>query len=134
MLTSCPLNTKTKVYLTNRLTTINKNILTGTCGISHEEEKPNTVFLGMGKNYWFIHFPYYFLKRSDSTTINTVLKNQLPYSFLWLMTQCCRLLNCSLSEVYWELISVEKMFLSFQHTKEKSKETELEDSFSNISL
>lgn len=134
MSTSYSFTTETRVYITNRLTSINKNILTETCDISHEEEKPNTVFLGMGKNYWSIHFPYFFLKRSDSTTINRVLKNQLPYSFVWFMTQCCRLLNCSLSEIYWELIVVEKMFLSLQHTKENSNETELEDSFSNITL
>lgn len=98
------------------------------------KEKSNQIFLGSGLHYWFIHINNKFLKRADICSINDVFKKQLPYSFLWFMSQCCRILDCPPSKMYYELIQVEnKLSLLLQEDK-TSDEAELEDSFSNLTL
>lgn len=123
---------KTKVYLINK--PINKNKQNETLKNSYEEEKPNTIFLGIGLNYWFIHVTPIFLKKTDITKINTILKQKLPYSFLWFMNLCCKILHCPLSEMYLELINIEKELLTFLKTDEMTSQKECEDMFSSITL
>jgi len=125
---------KSTVYLINKQKSVINNEQKKIINDSYEEN-PNTIYLGTGFNYWSKHISKHFLKRADITKINTVLKTQLPYSFLWFMKQCCTLLDCSLSEIYVELINIEKQFSTLLQTCEVTHdETGCEEMFSNISL
>ncbi|XP_050428220.1 TATA box-binding protein-associated factor RNA polymerase I subunit B isoform X2 [Adelges cooleyi] len=74
------------------------------------KEKPNTIFLGKGYNYWSLHFKMKFLKDTSMAKVNKVFDEQLPDSFVWFMKQCRRVIDCKLTELYMELIRVEKNF------------------------
>jgi len=131
--TKCPKSytSQIKVYLINK--PIDKNEQNEILNNSYEE-KPNTIFLG-GLHYWFIHMNKIFLKKTDITKINTIFKQRLPYSFLWFMNLCCRILNCQLSEIYLELMNIEKKLSTFLQTvEETTSQKECEDMFSNITL
>lgn len=122
------------MYLTNK--PISKNKQNESLNNSYEE-KPNTIFLGTGVNYWSVHMNKTFLKTADIDKIDTFLKQKLPYSFLWFMKQCCRILDCPLSEMYLEVMNLEKAFSTFllmNEKTEKSNQTECEDMLSNITL
>lgn len=122
------------MYLINK--PIRKNKQNETINNSYEE-KPNTIFLGTGVNYWSIYINKTFLKTADIDKINIILQQKLPYSFLWFMKQCCRILDCPLSDMYLEVMNLEKAFSIFQLTNEKtekSDQNECEDLLSNITL
>lgn len=134
--TKCPKSYtgKTKVYIINQPIPMNKQneTLNNSC-----EEKPNTIFLGTGVNYWSIHMSKTLLKTVDIDKVNTILKQKLPYSFLWFMKQCCRILDCPLSDMYLELMNLEKTFSTFLLTNEETKISDqniCEDMLSNITL
>jgi len=132
--TKCPEShtDKTKVYLINKPR--NKNEQNETLKNSHKEEKPNTIFLGIGLNYWFIHMNKYFFKKTEITKLNTILKQKLPYSFLWFINLCCMIVHCPLSQIYLELMNIETDLTTFLKTDETTSQKECEDMFSNISL
>ncbi|XP_025191565.1 TATA box-binding protein-associated factor RNA polymerase I subunit B [Melanaphis sacchari] len=126
-----PYTSQVNVYLVNQ--EMYKNKQNETTNSSYEE-KPNTIFLGTGSNYWYIHINRHFLRKSKLSKINTVLKKKLPYSFLWFMRQCCRVLNCNMSDLYLQLINLEKKFSTFMQPNETSNQTECEEMISNITL
>lgn len=121
----------TKVHLIEEL--INKNEQNKKCNNNLNEERPNTIFLGTGHNYWCIHLNKRFVQRADISKLHTVLKQHLPYSFFWFMEQCYRILDCRLSDLYLELMNLEEVFSLFL-TKYKTNDqiTECEDMLSNI--
>lgn len=116
-----------KVY-TNRQ---NETIETTNCSY---KEKPSTIFLGTGSNYWFIYINKIFLKKADISKTATVFKKKLPYSFLWLLHQCCRVLDCHMSELYLELMDLENKFSTFLQPDKTTNQSECEEMFSNITL
>lgn len=101
---------------------------------SLNEEKPNTIFLGTGSNYWHIHISKDILKKAEISKINKVFEKKLPYSFLWLMHQCSRVLDCRMPELYLELMDLEINFSTFIQPYETSEQTKCEEMFSNITL
>lgn len=121
---------KTEVYLFDP--PIKKNEKDETLNNSYKK-KPNTIILGTGHNYWFIHMSKDFLLR-NKTKINRVFNKRLPYSFLWFMCQCCRILDCQKSELYIELMNIENKFSTYLQKNEKNNMTDCEDMFSNITL
>lgn len=122
---------QTKMYLVNQK--VYKNKQNETTNSSYEE-KPNTIFLGTGSNYWHIHISKDFLKKAEISKINEVFEKKLPYSFLWLMHQCRRVLDCRMPELYLELMDLEVNFSTFIQPYETSKQTKCEEMFSNITL
>ncbi|XP_015374841.1 PREDICTED: TATA box-binding protein-associated factor RNA polymerase I subunit B [Diuraphis noxia] len=122
---------QSKVYLVNQEVYKKKQNETTN---SPYEEKPNTIFLGTGSNYWHIHINKTFLKQAEISKINNVFKTKLPYSFLWLMNQCSRILDCRMPELYLELMNLEIKFFKLIQPYEKSNETKCETMFSNITL
>lgn len=119
------------MFLVNEI--VDKNIQIDTTNNSYEE-KPNTIFLGTGSNYWCIHMNKYFLTKADITKINTVFNKKLPCSFLWLMHQCCRVLDCNMSELYSELIDLENRIFKILQSNKTDNQTECEEMLSNITL
>lgn len=115
---------QTKIMISDDDKPINKKEHNDILNDSYEDEKPNTIFLGTGLNYWFIHMDDLLLnKTEDITKINSILKQKLPHSFLWFMNLCCRILNCTLSVIYVELKRLEKKFSRFLKTYKKKKKT-----------
>lgn len=123
---------QTKVYLTNRPMIKAKH----KAEINNSFEKtPNKMFIGTaGSNYWIIQINRIFLKTADVDKVNTVLKNDLPFSFRWFMCQCSRMLDCPLSVIYLELMSLEQKLLKFVQSNETTCQLECEDMLSNITL
>lgn len=122
---------KTQVYLLDQ--PIKKNEKDETLNNLYKE-KPNTIILGTGHSYWFIHISRDFLQRNN-TKINEVFNEQLPYSFLWFMCQCCRILDCQKSKLYIELMNIEnKLSTHLQTNLTTSSTTDCEEMFSNITL
>lgn len=124
-------NAQTKVYLTNRPRNMNKQKSEFN---NSPEENPNTMFMGIGSNYWIIHINRIFLKTADINKVDTVLKNNLPCSFRWFMCQCSRMLDCPLSVVYLELMSLEQKLLKCVQSIETNCQSECEDMLSNMTL
>lgn len=122
---------QTKVCLVNQEVYENKQYETTN---SLNEEKPNTIFLGTGSNYWHIHISKDILKKAEISKINKVFEKKLPYSFLWLMHQCSRVLDCRMPELYLELMDLEINFSTFIQPYETSEQTKCEEMFSNITL
>lgn len=124
----------TKVHIIDK--PINKKKQNKTFSTNVSEEKPNTIFLGGGFNYWCIHLDKRYIQRVDISKLRTLLKQQLPYSFYWFMQQCCRILDCQLSDIYLELMYIEKEFSKFfeENYDTSNQMTECEDMFSNITL
>lgn len=121
---------KTKVYLSNQSKPIIKDTLNETVNNLCEEEKSSTIFLGTGLNYWCIDLCETFLKESGASKTNSILKNRLPHSFRWFMNQCCTFLSCSQSDLYCELMVLEKKMMSFLQTDV----TVSKDTVSDLSL
>lgn len=101
----------TRVHLLNEPTPVNKHKHNETSD-NTRKEKPCTIFLGTGVNYWCIHINKRFLTNTGNAKVETVFKKLFPISFLWFMRQCCRMLDCQLKKVYCELIHVEEDLLS----------------------
>jgi hypothetical protein len=116
------------VFLTNHIP--NKTQQTETLNTSYKE-KPNTIYLGTGLYYWYIHLSTFFLLRADIVKIDMVLKKKLPHSFLWFMHQCCRILDCAPSHLYLELLRLEKKFSTFLQSNEMMSDSKDEDFLSN---
>lgn len=122
---------QSKVYLVNQESYINqKNENTN----SSYEEEPNTIYLGTGSNYWHIYINKEFLKKTEISKINKLFEKKLPYSFVWLMQQCCRVLDCRMPELYLELMDLEIKFSKFIQPNNTSKQTKCEEMFSNMAL
>jgi len=119
------------VYLVNQEFYENKQ--NETTNTSYEE-KPNTIFLGTGSNYWYIHINKQFLRKANISKQNNVFKKKLPYSFLWFMDQCCRVLNCHMSDLYKQLMDLENEFSTFIKPNKTSSQAECEKMISNITL
>uniref|UniRef100_A0A2S2NPB4 Uncharacterized protein n=1 Tax=Schizaphis graminum TaxID=13262 RepID=A0A2S2NPB4_SCHGA len=126
-----PYASQINVYLINQ--EVYKNKQNETTNSSYEE-KPNTIFLGTGSNYWFIYINKNFLKKANIYKINTVFKKKIPHSFLWFMHQCCRILDCHMSDLYLQLMDLETKFSTFIQPNETSNQTECEEMISNITL
>lgn len=126
-----PSTAQTNVYLVNQELYENKQ--NETTNTSYEE-KPNTIFLGTGSNYWYIHINKQFLRKANISKQNKVFKKKLPYSFLWFMDQCCRVLDCHMSDLYKQLIDLENEFSTFIQPNKTSNQTECEEMISNITL
>lgn len=92
------------------------------------EEESGTIYLGTGLNYWFIDLSKTLLKYSGTRRKNPILNNRLPHSFQWFLNQCCKLLSCTPSALYYELTVIEKTFLLFLQTNV----TELKDTVSDV--
>ncbi|XP_060842088.1 TATA box-binding protein-associated factor RNA polymerase I subunit B [Rhopalosiphum padi] len=126
-----PYASQINVYLINQ--DVFKNKQNETTNSSYEE-KPNTIFLGTGSNYWFIYINKNFLNKANISKINTVFKKKLPHSFLWFMHQCCRILDCHMSDLYLQLMDLETKLSTFIQSNETSNQTECEEMISNITL
>ncbi|XP_050053252.1 TATA box-binding protein-associated factor RNA polymerase I subunit B isoform X3 [Aphis gossypii] len=126
-----PYTAQTNVYLVNQELYENKQ--NETTNTSYEE-KPNTIFLGTGSNYWYIHINKHFLRKANISKQNKVFKKKLPYSFLWFMDQCCRVLDCHTSDLYKQLMDLENEFFTLIQPNKTSSQTECEEMISNITL
>lgn len=126
-----PYTAQTNVYLVNQELYENKQ--NETTNTSYEE-KPNTIFLGTGSNYWYIHINKQFLRKANISKQNKVFKKKLPYSFLWFMDQCCRVLDCHMSDLYKQLMDIENEFSTFIQPNKTSSQTECKKMISNITL
>lgn len=122
---------KSKVYLVNQEVYKKRQNETTNCPY---EEKPNTIFLGTGSNYWHIHINKIFLKKAEISKINNVFEKKLPYSFLWLLHQCSRILDCRMPDLYLELMNLEIKLFKLIQPYEKSNETKCGTMFSKITL
>lgn len=80
-------------------------------------EKKHSIYLGTGTNYWSIHYKIKFLKSTSMIKVNKVFDEQLPSSFLWFMRQCCRIVDCTSTQIYMDLIRVEKDFMNLAKIK-----------------
>lgn len=132
---TCTATSKTKVHLIDQPINKNNNNENKQDKTLNNlnKEKPNTIFLGTGRNYWLIHVNKKFLNKSIAK-INRVFNRQLPSSFLWFMYQCCQILDCQKSDLYRELMNIENEFSKFLQTKESTNLTDCEEILSNITL
>lgn len=115
------------MFLSNQSRPTNENKLNKTMNNLCEEES-STIYLGTGLNYWYIDFSKTLLKYSGTRRKYSNLKNQLPDSFEWFLNQCCKLLSCTQSVLYYELTVIEKTFSSFL----QKNVTELKDAVSDV--